>query len=48
MPKVALLAVEDPIHDHIKQFIEIIGARLEDPEKLEDLDIMAGKLLANL
>lgn len=48
MPKVALMAIEDPINDYIKQFVEIIQLRLEEPEKLEELDILAGRLLGNL
>lgn len=43
--KMVLMAMDDPVNQHVSNFIEVVMARLSDPLKLEELDVLAGRLI---
>lgn len=41
-PKVALMAMEDPLSECLREFVQVFSQRLESPESLAELDALAG------
>jgi hypothetical protein len=40
--------MDNGFNECLKRFMEMVEVRLNDPEKLEELDLMIGKLLNEL
>lgn len=48
MPRVALVAMEDPILEHVRSFVKIVEERMCSHQKMEELDILVGRLLGKI
>ena len=48
MPRVPMYSMEDPMKKCVSNLVDMVMARLETPEKLEELDLILGKLFENV
>jgi hypothetical protein len=43
-----MYSMEDPLKKCVSSLVEMVMARLETPEKLEELDLILGKVFENV